>query len=781
ERYRLSSENSLDAVLLAEEHGSVVSVNRAAGEMFKMTEKEMLAIKDYKVVDTEDPRFSELLEKRERDGYVKGELHCFRKDGSRFPVEVSSSIFKDSRGTNLVSMIIRDITERKKAEDALRESEKNYRELIDGMNETVWVIDFGGKVVEVNKTAIDLLGYTKEELLSFNLSRIDSSLTPGAIAGLIKNMPHDKLQVFETTHRTKDGRVFPVEIWSSLVNYQSKRAILSIARNITVRKQMEESLRKNEETIRLLFDSTAEGIYMIDMQGNFTFCNRSALSFLGYDKEEELMGKNMHLLIHHSGIDGSDFQEEACHVMKTLGRGEATHVDNEVFWRKNGSCFPVEYWSYPVRSNEEIIGSVITFLDISQRKYDENVQQTLYAIARTSMTSKTIEDLLVVVRRELNKLIDTTNFHAALYEPETANLQCMYFVSERYGTEDRETESILCRLLINSGKTLLLKKEDVIRAAAENKIEFSGPPPVCWLGVPLRDDQKMIGIIVVQSFSNPNAYNEKSARLLEMVAPQLANVIQRTKMIQALIAAKEKAEESDRLQSAFLANMSHEIRTPMNGILGFLELLGEPDLEEESKKEYIEIVNKSGQRLLDTINDIIEISKIEAGESKVVYADVNVEDVMKFHHGFFLPQAAGKGLRMAIPKQVTGAQALIRTDRHKLDGILTNLIKNAIKFTQEGFIELGNYIEKDWLVFYVKDSGRGISKDRFEAIFGRFVQTDQNLTRAYEGSGLGLSITKAHVKALGGEISVESEPGKGSTFMFSIPYTPVKEQSKTGD
>ena len=110
-----------------------------------------------------------------------------------------------------------------------------------------------------------------------------------------------------------------------------------------------------------------------------------------------------------------------------------------------------------------------------------------------------------------------------------------------------------------------------------------------------------------------------------------------------------------------------------------------------------------------------------------------------------------------------------------------NLIKNAIKFTQEGFIELGNYIEKDWLVFYVKDSGRGISKDRFEAIFGRFVQTDQNLTRAYEGSGLGLSITKAHVKALGGEISVESEPGKGSTFMFSIPYTPVKEQSKTGD
>lgn len=491
ERYRLISETSLDAIILAEVNGPVISANTAACEMFEMTESEMHALTDYTLFDAEDPRFNKLLERLERDGYVKGELNCFKKNGSSFPVEVSSSVFKDSRGISLTSMIIRDIAERKKTEGALR---------------------------------------------------------------------------------------------------------------------------KNEETIRLLFNSTAEGIYMIDMNGEITFSNKSALSQLGYEREEEVIGKNMHRLVHHTRDDGTAFSPETCKIMNALASGNAIHADNEVFWRKDGSCFPAEYWSHPVSSNGRIIGSVITFLDVSQRM----------------------------------------------------------------------------------------------------------------------------------------------------------------QMIRDLIAAKEKAEESDRLQSAFLANMSHEIRTPMNGILGFLELLSEPDLEEKTKKEYIDIVNKSGYRLLDTINDIIEISKIEAGAAKISFADVNVEEVMKYHYDFFSPQAAEKGLAMVMPRQVSGAEAVVSTDRHKLEGILTNLIKNALKFTETGFIEFGNYIEENWLVFYVKDSGLGISEDQVDAIFERFVQADQKLTRAHEGSGLGLSITKAHVKSLGGKISVQSEPGKGSTFFFTIPHLPIK-------
>ena len=237
-----------------------------------------------------------------------------------------------------------------------------------------------------------------------------------------------------------------------------------------------------------------------------------------------------------------------------------------------------------------------------------------------------------------------------------------------------------------------------------------------------------------------------------------------------LVAAKEKAEESEKLKSAFLMNMSHEIRTPMNGILGFLGLLKEPDLDEANKTEYINIVNKSGERLLDTINNIIEISRIVAGESNVKIDQVNVTEIMEYHYKFFKSQAVVKQLMFSVSQQITGPAAIIKTDKYKLDNILTNLINNAVKFTASGSIEFGNYIVGDSLVFFVKDTGMGIPSKMHKTIFDRFIQADMELTRDFEGSGLGLSIVKAYVEELGGKIEVQSSPGKGSTFSFSIPY-----------
>ncbi len=244
-----------------------------------------------------------------------------------------------------------------------------------------------------------------------------------------------------------------------------------------------------------------------------------------------------------------------------------------------------------------------------------------------------------------------------------------------------------------------------------------------------------------------------------------------------LVAAKEKAEESDRLKSAFLMNMSHEIRTPMNGILGFLDLLKEADLDEANKIDYINIINKSGERLLDTINNIIEISRISAGELNVNIEQVNVAEIMQYHYKFFKSQTAGKRLMFSVSQQITGPAALIKTDKYKLDSILTNLINNAVKFTASGFIEFGNYLVGDSLVFFVKDSGMGIPYKMHKTIFDRFIQADMELTRDFEGSGLGLSIVKAYVDELGGKIEVQSSPGKGSTFSFSIPYKKSSDQA----
>jgi PAS domain S-box-containing protein len=249
---------------------------------------------------------------------------------------------------------------------------------------------------------------------------------------------------------------------------------------------------------------------------------------------------------------------------------------------------------------------------------------------------------------------------------------------------------------------------------------------------------------------------------------------EKEKRAEELIIAKERAEESDRLKSAFLANMSHEIRTPMNGILGFAELLKEPGLTGETQREYISIIEKSGQRMLNILNDIVSLSKIESGLMDVNIKETDINQQIVFIHSFFKLEIERKGIRFLIKKSLNGKKALIQSDSEKIYGILTNIVKNAIKFTRKGTIELGYRLktkkESSELEFYVKDTGIGIPKDRQKSIFDRFIQADISGEMAYQGAGLGLSISKAYVELLGGKIWVESEEGKGSTFYFTLPY-----------
>jgi PAS domain S-box-containing protein len=245
-------------------------------------------------------------------------------------------------------------------------------------------------------------------------------------------------------------------------------------------------------------------------------------------------------------------------------------------------------------------------------------------------------------------------------------------------------------------------------------------------------------------------------------------------MVAELLAAKTRAEESDHLKTAFLANMSHEIRTPMNGILGFMDLLRQPDLSGKQIDEYISIVKTSGERLLNTINDIIDISKIESGQVYLHETHVDVNDILEQQYKSFKLEAENKGLAISVDGKLSQDEKLIKVDNVKLHSILANLIKNAIKFTKSGYIKFGVSKVDDNLVFTVVDTGKGIPPERKRIIFERFVQADVSIARDYEGSGLGLAITKAFIEMMGGQISVESELGKGSVFAFNIPYKPAE-------
>ena len=257
-----------------------------------------------------------------------------------------------------------------------------------------------------------------------------------------------------------------------------------------------------------------------------------------------------------------------------------------------------------------------------------------------------------------------------------------------------------------------------------------------------------------------------------------------------LVIAKEKAEESDRLKSAFLANMSHEIRTPMNGIMGFADLLKEPDLSGDDKEYYISTIKKSGVQMISIINDILNISKIESGEMNVSISETNINQQIENIDTLFKSEVVQKGMQIFYRNGLPEQQSIIKTDREKICAILINLVKNAIKFTEKGFIEFGYNLKSptDGLItttggspkvleFFVKDTGIGIHPEQIIIIFERFRQVSESLNRKYEGAGLGLSISKAFVEMLGGNIWVKSKLGKGTTIYFTIPYhTEHKEE-----
>jgi len=272
---------------------------------------------------------------------------------------------------------------------------------------------------------------------------------------------------------------------------------------------------------------------------------------------------------------------------------------------------------------------------------------------------------------------------------------------------------------------------------------------------------------------------EKLAEVLRLANKELAVKIEEKEKREAeLIAAKEIAEESDELKTAFLQNISHKIRTPLNGIIGFSELLNHEDLNKDEIKEFTSLIGQSGKRLLEIVNNILDISKIQTGQVRIEQKPVSINLLFSDLLTFFDPVAKAKSINLHyhIPEN---EDRTIFSDEGKLNQILTNLISNAIKFTKSGDIDFGYEIKDDLVQLYVKDTGLGIPPKLYEKVFDKFVQTEQSLCKDYEGAGLGLSICKGLVELLGGKIWFDSEINKGSTFYFVLPYKAIVEPSLT--
>jgi len=258
----------------------------------------------------------------------------------------------------------------------------------------------------------------------------------------------------------------------------------------------------------------------------------------------------------------------------------------------------------------------------------------------------------------------------------------------------------------------------------------------------------------------------------------ISDITSRKKAEEELIGAKEKAEESDHLKTAFLHNISHEIRTPMNAIVGFSQFLNKPGLSHEKQHQFTDIICQSSNQLMSIINDIVNSASIETGQEKLKRSKFNVNSTLHELYEQFLLKTKPKNLKLQCLTPLEDAQVVLLNDETKLVQVISNLLNNAIKFTQKGEIKFGYLLKNHELEFYVEDTGMGIAKEMHQKIFERFTQADESIAQFYGGTGLGLSISKGYVELMGGRIWVESEPAGGSVFYFTLPYLPENIETK---
>ena len=595
--------------------------------------------------------------------------------------------------------------------------------------------------------------------------------------------------VMEHTAVTRDGRAFPVEIAVSSFKLDDGWYAVGSVRDITERQRAVTALQESEERSRMLLESAGEGIFGVDVDGRITFVNPAAAQMLGYD-EAELVGQKVHDLIHYSYADGSPYPVDRCPMYDSYKEGAVHRESDEVLWRKDGGSFHVEYSATPIAKDGKVMGAVITFFDISERKRVEaeqamrmRAEKAMAAVSRGLLSAGTEGDTLQNALKQILFVaqVDRVYVFKNIDDPEKG--LCMNYLLEACApgvAPKSDMENLKC---LPYAPVLIRWKEELGRGnpimgpmdtfPAVERVFFEDLDICSMLIQPIVMEGEWYGLVGVDDNYQRRAWTASEVTLLATTADQIGAFFARQKVEEALQEAKEVAEAATKAKSDFLANMSHEIRTPMNAILGMTHLALKTDLSPK-QSDYITKAHRSAQSLLGIINDILDFSKIEAGKMDIEVIDFDLGEVLNNLSNLITQKAEEKGLEFVFAVE-PGTPMALRGDPLRLGQILLNLTGNAIKFTEKGEIVVSVAPQAmdasaALLNFSVRDTGIGLTEQQRAKLFQSFQQADTSTTRKYGGTGLGLTISKKLTELMGGKIGVESTPGMGTTFRFTARF-----------
>lgn len=582
----------------------------------------------------------------------------------------------------------------------------------------------GDVIMEVNNGFTDITGYSPAEVVGKTTNELgiwsDEQDRKSVISELgeigIVNKKEFRL-------RKKSGDFITGLLSSKTIFLANEKKVITSIYDITERKNLQETIRHERNLLRTLIDNLPDPVTLKDNKGRYLLNNQAHLQVVGAETQEDVIGKTTFDFFpeEHAKV----YDEDDKNVLRT-GRTILDKIESAEY-----ADTGFTYWhltsKIPIKDSTGKSVQLLTIShDITERKRAEDALKESDEFNRSLL--KTIPFGMDVVDETGTVLFIGENFRK-IFGNEAVGKKCW----ELYRDNRQQCEGCPLTKGIKTGQTEIFEAHGILGKVFD----------INHTGMMFHGKKAMLEIF--------------------------HDITERKKAEGELIKSKEKAEESDRLKTAFLHNISHEIRTPMNAIVGFSNLLREPGLTPEEQKTFTDIISKSSHHLLSIVNDVIEISNIEAGRLRSTLTEVNLRSLLEDLLQQFKPGAAEKGLCLRLDLPAECEDLRFMTDITKLIQILSNLLNNAFKFTSKGEVVLGCTLKYELIEFFVSDTGIGIEEDQQEKIFDRFYQVDNTVTRMHEGTGIGLCISKAFVELLGGKIWLRSVIGKGSVFYFTIP------------
>ena len=669
-------------------------------------------------------------------------------DGTKISTETSAALMRNTDGEPTgFRGIIRDMTERKQAQEKLRQNEEKYRTIIDNVEAGYYEIDLAGNFTGGSNIAAILAGGS---ILEDFIGKSFAEFCDEENAQTLFEIYHN---VYETGQSAKevgwnitapDGTRKSVEASAALMRNVDGEPIgfQGIARDVTERKKAEEILRQSEERYRTILDNVEAGYYEVDLTGNITLISDVGAGILGRPNDD-LTGKNYANFCH---------KESARAVYKNYNNVYETGLPaRAVEWNitgPNGKLISVDVSiSLMHDSDGEAIGFRGIIRDMTERKKAE-----LELKKRTHDLGERVKEL-----------------------------NCMYGISKITETPGLSFEEILKEVVEIIPPSWQYPENACARVVFQD-IEFKTKnfQETVWLqAANISVDGQDMGVVEVFYLNEKPVLDEgpfvqEERHLVDNIAHRLGKTFERIRTKEALQKAKAQADEANRVKGEFLANMSHEIRTPMNAIMGMSHLALQTALSPK-QHDYLNKIKTSANSLLNIINDILDFSKIEAGKLEMESVDFNLDEVMHNLAPVVIMKSQEKANLEVLFDIAQNVPRFLKGDPLRLGQVLVNLASNAVKFTEEGEIIISVRLIKDKkdqasLEFSVSDTGVGLTQAQIDDLFEAFTQADTSVTRKYGGTGLGLTICKSLVEMMDGEIRVESEPDRGSTFIFTANF-----------